>query len=167
MKINFYFLYFQNKIQFLADVPEIKFFKCDSRAYIPVRATPGSAGLDLFCMQNTVLEPFQRNAIKTGLKVELPIGTYGRIASRSGLSLHHGINVRGGVIDPDYRGEIIVILFNDSRTAYYLSSGERMAQLIVEKYLICRPKLCLSLEEPSPTIRGDNGFGSTDHKHFI
>lgn len=140
----------------------MKFYKCDSRAYLPVRATPGSAGLDLFSLENTCLDPFQFKGIKTGLKVELPVGTYGRIASRSGLSLHHGINVRGGVIDQDYRGEIIVILFNDSRTTYYLSSGEKMAQLIVEKYLICRPKLCLSLEESPPTIRGEKGFGSTD-----
>ena len=90
----------------------------------------------------------------------MPHGTYGRIASRSGLALDHGITVRGGVIDPDYRGEIKVILYNESRDTYYLAQSERMAQLIVEKFMVCEPKLyeeCMA----SKTERGDKGFGSS------
>jgi len=71
--------------------------------------------------------------VETNIKVSLPRGCYGRIAPRSGLALHHGIDVGGGVIDPDYEGTIGVILFNHSDRDFVVNKGDRIAQLIPEK----------------------------------
>jgi len=81
-------------------------------ARLPVRATKGSAGADLCCIEGFVLTPGQRFGVPTGLSVEIPDGYYGRVAPRSGLAARHGIDVLAGVIDSDYRGELIILLVN-------------------------------------------------------
>jgi dUTP pyrophosphatase len=136
----------------------VRFFKIKSNAIAPRRGTIGSCGYDIASIDDVDIEPFERKAINTGFKIQLPIGTYGRLASRSGLALNHSIDVAGGVIDSDYRGEIIVILCNNGKTKYSVKKGDRIAQLIIEKYLHCKTFTDLSLSE---TSRGENGFGST------
>ena len=96
----------------------------------------------------------------------MPLGTYGRLASRSGLALNHSIDVVGGVIDPDYTGQIMVILANNSKVDYRVKPGDRIAQLIIEKYFDETPFIDNKKEVEIEPItlgagRGEKGFGST------
>ena len=95
--------------------------------------------------------------VSTGIGLnKFPDGTYGRIAPRSGLAVKHGLDVLAGVVDPDYRGEIKVVLLNtDLRNPFVIKPGYRIAQLIVENYTVA------DVVEVSITDRGDTGFGST------
>lgn len=96
--------------------------------------------------------------VRTDIQIELPSGTYGRIASRSSLALTYFINVAGGVIDADYRGNVRVLLFNHSDYDFKIKRGDRIAQLICES--VVYPKVvemdCLGVTE-----RGNGAFGST------
>ena len=102
-------------------------------AKLPTRATPFSAGLDLYSSCDLVIKPQSVGVIDTGLKMSLGYGIYGRIAPRSGLSLKF-IGIGGGVIDSDYIGEVKVILFNHHPTdEFTVKVGDRIAQLVLEK----------------------------------
>jgi dUTP pyrophosphatase len=96
--------------------------------------------------------------IKTDIAVQLPQGCYGRIAPRSGLALHHQIDVGGGVIDEDYRGNICIILHNHSKNPFQIYRGDRVAQLICQSILYTTLKEVKELESIE---RGTKGFGST------
>jgi dUTP pyrophosphatase len=96
--------------------------------------------------------------VSTGIAIGIPNGTYGRVAPRSGLAAKHGIDVGAGVIDPDYTGEVKVILFNNSDNDFEIKKGDRIAQLILEKVLTPEIK---ELGELAKTLRGEGGFGST------
>ena len=115
------------------------------------RATEHSCGYDITSAETYVLGPGERRAFSTGLFLELPDGVCGILKSRSSLALL-GLDVCGGVIDSDYRGEIRVILHNTSRVEYIVSSGQRIAQMIVLKYE--------TLGDSVDTKR-NGGFGST------
>ncbi len=128
-----------------------------SLAKLPLRATNGSAGYDLFAASSIIINPWSRACINTDISIKVPTGTYGRIAGRSGLALK-GITTAGGVIDSDYRGNIGVILYNLSDDEFKVNVGDKIAQLILEK--IETPEVVqVSLLEN--TNRGDRGFGST------
>ena len=143
----------------------VTFIKLRPDAIVPSKATERSIGLDLFSVEPYVVLPGQRTVISTGVSVILPEGTYGRIAPRSGLAVKHGLGVGAGVVDPDYTGEIRVVLFNhDLQTPYVIRPGYRIAQLILEQAL--DPVVeCLSdvppPPPPSPRKRGNGGFGSS------
>ena len=94
----------------------------------------------------------------TGLAVEIPPGFYGRVAPRSGWAAKHGIDTLAGIIDADYRGEILVLLINLSHEPFSARSGERIAQLIIERAAMCSYVWAEALGE---TERGAGGFGST------
>lgn len=96
--------------------------------------------------------------VGTGLAFGIPEGNYGRIAPRSGLAAKHSIDVGAGVIDSDYRGEVKVLLFNFSDTDFGVSEGDRIAQMIIEKYT---QTTLTEVDELDETVRGDGGFGST------
>jgi dUTP pyrophosphatase len=105
-------------------------------AILPVRNTPAAAGYDLFSTDGYTIQPGHRVVVSTGINLQLPPGTYGRIAPRSGLAVKHGLDVGAGVIDPDYRGEVKVVLFNhDPRNAFVIRPGYRIAQLILENFV--------------------------------
>lgn len=127
-------------------------------AKIPVRSSIGAAGVDLSSIENTIVEPRSHRLVKTGLSIQIPLGTYGRVAPRSGLALKHGIDVMGGVIDSDFRGEIGVILFNHTDQPFKISEGDRIAQLIIEKILV--PEI-MEVDSLNETQRGSNGYGSS------
>jgi dUTP pyrophosphatase len=111
--------------------------KLISTATLPVRSSPGAAGYDLFSTDNYVVLPGRRAVISTGISVQLPPGTYGRIAPRSGLAVKHGLDTLAGVIEPDYTGEIKVVLQNlDTVQPFVIRPGYRIAQLILENYTI-------------------------------
>ena len=104
-------------------------------AILPARATDGAAGYDLYSADNYVILSGHRVVVSTGIALQLPPGTYGRIAPRSGLAVKHGLGVLAGVVDPDYRGEIKVVLLNtDVRNPFVIKPGYRIAQLILETY---------------------------------
>lgn len=126
---------------------------------MPERADPGAAGYDLFSTENLVLEPFQRAAVSTGVKMVISTGSYGRIAPRSGLALNFGIDILAGVVDSSYRGEIKVILINLGSETFQITNGMKIAQIVFEK--IMTPQLLPGSVSMCPSKRGESGFGST------
>lgn len=136
----------------------LRFQRIDPRAILPSRGSSEACGLDLYSIEDYSLGSGQRVAVRTGLAVALPKSFYGRIAPRSGLALKSGIDVLAGVIDSDYRGEIICLVINFGEYEFRINSGDRVAQLIVEKVAILEPKWDSQLIK---TSRGDSGFGST------
>jgi dUTP pyrophosphatase len=94
--------------------------------------TPGGAGFDIYASEGYLLLPGHRVVVSTGITIQLPPGTFGRLASRSGLAVKHGLSVGAEIIDPDYTGELKVVLFNhDTRNPFVIRPGYRIAQLIV------------------------------------
>lgn len=139
--------------------------KMDVRAFLPFRATPGSAGYDLQAFESIIIPAWGSAKFDLKIKLVLPIGTMGRIASRSGLALKHGLEVGAGVIDSDYRGEIGVIIRNHSDFPYSVNRGDKIAQLIIHPILTPEVKEVKSMEDIfGTTERGSGGFGSTDIK---
>ncbi|MEP6635479.1 MAG: dUTP diphosphatase [Acidobacteriota bacterium] len=132
--------------------------KLDPRAVLPMRGTALSAGLDLFCIEEIQIEPNGRARARTGLSAAIPYGFYGRLAPRSGLAVAKGIDVLAGVIDADYRGEIICLLYNTAAESVVLSAGTKVCQLIIEQIITPEAAWAEELEE---TQRGASGFGST------
>jgi|TARA_B110000914_G_scaffold87419_1_gene76857 dUTP pyrophosphatase len=129
---------------------------------LPSYETLLSAGMDIraFLDQPLIIKPLERALIKTGLYIELPKSYEAQVRSRSGLALKKGITVLNspGTIDADYRGEIGVILINLSNENFNISTGDRIAQLVVSKHERVDWELSKSLDQ---TNRGDRGFGST------
>ena len=129
---------------------------------VPKYATPQSAGLDLRAniSEPIVLKPLERKLIPTGLFIELPDGYEAQIRPRSGLAIKSGISLVNtpGTIDPDYRGEIGVVLINLSNDEFVLNSGERIAQMVICKFERVEWE---SVTDLSLSQRGDGGFGST------
>ncbi len=132
----------------------------ESLNMLPAYETPQSAGMDVKCTEQIVLNPGERVLAKTGLYVEIPAGFEIQVRPRSGLALKHGVTVLNtpGTIDSDYRGEIGVILINHSSTVVEFAKGERIAQLVLARVERIQWELTDSL---SGTKRGRHGFGST------
>ena len=133
-----------------------------SRFALPEYATEHAAGLDVRAdmEEAIVLKPLERAMIPTGLYVEIPEGHEIQVRPRSGMAAKHGLTVLNtpGTIDPDYRGEIKVILANVSNSAFTLEPGERIAQLVVAPFVRIDWQ---PVETLSETERGTGGFGST------
>lgn len=127
---------------------------------LPAYETEHSAGMDLraFLDRPVRLKPMERKLIPTGLYIELPVGYEAQVRPRSGLAIRDGITVLNspGTIDADYRGEIGVILINMSETEYTVNDGDRIAQLIVSKYVKADLTESDSIEM---SVRGEGGFG--------
>ena len=126
---------------------------------LPTRATEGSVGYDLYADEDSVVRAGARGVISTGISIELPQGTYGRIAPRSGLAVKNGIQVGAGVVDRDYTGELKVVLFNHGDSKFKIQKGFRIAQLVLER---CETPEVREVSEVKETARGAGGFGSTD-----
>lgn len=132
---------------------------------LPQYETEQAAGLDVRAnlTESVTLAPLERALIPTGLYVELPEGYEMQVRPRSGLAAKHGLSVLNspGTIDPDYRGEIKVILVNLSNESYELKPGERVAQLVVARFTRVEWE---AVDALSDTARGAGGFGSTGTK---
>ncbi len=144
---------------------DVRIKKLKENAIIPTRGSEYAAGYDLYacCDNPVIIKPHQTVKIETGLSIELPDGYFGAIFARSGLATKNGLRLANavGVVDSDYRGEVIVALHNDSDKAQIINPSERIAQLVVMPYL---PVQFVEAEELSETIRNDGGFGSTGVK---
>lgn len=137
----------------------LKVKKLDEKAVIPRRANVSDAGYDLSSIESLVIPPRSMRLVSTGLAVEVPPGSYGRVAPRSGLAVKQCIDVGAGVIDAGYRGEVKVVLFNhDAQRDFKIEVGDRIAQLILE---CIRTPDVMECEELNETARGSGGFGST------
>ncbi len=137
-------------------------------AQAPARMTAGSAGFDLYSAESVEVPPTRslpgeraevgRALVSTGLVMELPPGTVGRVAARSGLSTKSNVEIGAGWIDSDYRGIVRVELKNFGSTPYRVNRGDRVAQLVVLPLAEVQIKVVADVEE---TGRGPGGFGST------
>ena len=132
--------------------------KLSDRAKAPKRATPGSIGLDLFTPTDILIPAKQQVLIPTDLILVPTQGYYIRIASKSGLAFKYGLTIEGGVVDPDYRGNVGVLLRNNSDVGHTLEQGEAMAQVIMERAAM--PEV-VEIKIARDTQRGAGGFGST------
>lgn len=142
---------------------EVRFTRLPTNPDLPLpeRATPHAAGYDIRSAEESVtLAPGEIRLVGTGLVMELPEGMECQVRPRSGLALKHGISLPNspGTIDPDYRGELRVIMQNLGSQPVTLSRGERIAQLVFARFEA--PEVVLA-EELSETERGGGGFGST------
>jgi dUTP pyrophosphatase len=126
-------------------------------AQIPVRGSDQSAGYDLYSYEDGRILPGETKLFDTGISFIVPIGTYGRIAPRSGLS-KKGLMVNAGVIDRDYTGPVKIMLHNLSSETYEVKKNDRIAQLILEQIKTSNIEVYEHLED---TERGSCGFGST------
>ena len=144
---------------------DVNIKKLNENAVIPTYGTEYAAGADLYaCMDEAVtINPGETAFIKTGLAMEVPVGYAGLIYARSGLACKKGLAPANkvGVIDSDYRGEIMVALHNHSNEAVLVESGERIAQLVITPYIVAAFNQVDELED---TVRGEGGFGSTGRK---
>lgn len=141
----------------------LKIKKLKDNAKIPYRATPGSAGMDLYaCIDEAVtIEPGERAMIPTGIAIALESPAYcAFLYARSGLAVKYGIAPANcvGVIDSDYRGEVCAVLQNYSREPFTVLNGERIAQLVIAPVELPVIEVVDDLDE---TDRGAGGFGST------
>ena len=127
-------------------------------ATLPTRGSSGAVGYDLYSIDEVVVSPSQRALVGTGVAVILPMNVYGRVAPRSGLAVKYGIQVGAGVVDPDYRGEIKVVIFNQGDRDFVIKKGDRIAQLVLER---CETPDVREIESLDETDRGSGGFGST------
>ena len=142
----------------------VKIKKLSENAVIPTYGSPFSAGADLYsAMDDVTIAPHTTTLIKTGLALELPVGFAGLIYARSGLASKRGLAPANkvGVIDCDYRGEVMVALHNHSEKDQTVSKGERIAQLVITPYVVADFE---EADELSETVRGEGGFGSTGTK---
>ena len=142
--------------------------KINSNATTPTYGSTEAAGLDLYALidteTNSLFIPSHATVkINTGIAMEIPKGYFGAVYARSGLSIKNGLRPANcvGVIDSDYRGEIIVALYNDSMEDRIVYNGDRIAQIIITPYLHIEPN---EVTELSDTERGEGGFGSTGIK---
>lgn len=136
--------------------------KLDARAHLPAYGSSFAAGADLYaCSDGDIVVPAGETVfVHTGIAVELPAGTVGLVYARSGLACKKDLAPANkvGVIDCDYRGEIMVALHNHGAETRTLSHGERIAQLVVAPYYVAEFEEAETLSE---TVRGAGGFGST------
>lgn len=138
----------------------VKFKSADKEAILPMKATSGSAGLDLHASEAGVIKPNQRMLVSTGLFMELPTGYEGQVRPRSGLAVKHGVTVLNspGTIDSDYRGVVKVLLVNLGTEDFTFNTGDRIAQLVVAPVANSVPVVTTVMAD---TSRGSGGFGST------
>ena len=144
---------------------QVRIKKLDERATVPTYGTEYSAGADLYSMvgDEITVGAHKTVMVHTGISLEIPEGYAGLIFARSGLACKRGLAPANkvGVIDADYRGEIIVALHNHTDSDITVEGGERVAQLSIVPFLKAEFELC---DELSDTVRGAGGFGSTGKK---
>lgn len=142
---------------------KIKFIKLNDKAIVPSYGTPFSAGADLYALlgeEKIEIKSGETKLIHTGIALQIPDGLVGLIYARSGIATKRGLAPANkvGVIDSDYRGEIMVSLHNHSDKPQFIEEGERIAQIVFTPYVAAEFLECQTLDD---TDRGAGGFGST------
>ena len=139
------------------DHVELLLVKMSSDTVTPTRATEKSVGLDFDSPADYIIPPHSQLLIPTQIKLRIPLGHYGTLASKSGLAILHHLHVGAGVIDPNYTGEIKVLLTNTAPRAHSIVRGDPIAQLILEKVSL---PILKRVKELPPTTSGEQGCGS-------
>lgn len=142
---------------------ELRIKRMHEDAKLPLQARAGDAGMDLFSSEDTIIPARKWALVKTGIQLELPVGTEGQVRPRSGLALKHGITVLNspGTIDEGYRGEVGVVLINHSDVDFVVEKHMRIAQLVVQ---LVPTVNVVEVSALSETERGEQGFGSSGVK---
>ncbi len=144
---------------------DVKIKKLRDSAIVPTYGSEFAAGADLYAAldEAVAIEPGETKFIPTGFAFEIPEGYAGFVHARSGLASKRGLAPANkvGVIDSDYRGEVMVALHNHGKAAQTVEAGERIAQMVIAPYVTA--KFILS-DELDDTVRGEGGFGSTGRK---
>lgn len=142
----------------------IKVKKLSENAIIPKKTNSTDAGFDISSIENVLIPPLGRSLVHTGICLELDEDhVYARIAPRSGLAFKYGIDVLAGVIDAGYKGEVCVVLHNtDHECSYVVNEGDRIAQIIFERYM--NIDNLTETNELSESNRSTDGFGSSGIK---
>lgn len=137
---------------------KIKIKKLNENATLPKYAHEGDAGMDLYASEDVLIKAGERAIVPTGIAMEYPSGYATLIWDKSGMAANFGIKVMGGVFEPTYKGEYMIILFNTSKEDYKVKRGQKIAQILLQ------PTLTAEIEEVnelSYSLRGENRFGST------
>ena len=129
----------------------------DPGAFMPTRAYPTDAGLDLYAKEDAIVDAKDSCTFDTGVHIEIPEGYVGFLKSKSGLNVKHGITSEG-VIDAGYTGGIVVKLYNNSGYEYRVKAGDKISQLVILPIITPEIEVVDSLGK---TARGNKGFGST------
>ncbi|MCP4219277.1 MAG: dUTP diphosphatase [bacterium] len=139
---------------------ELKIKRLNENAILPCYAHPGDAGLDVFAVEEKVIEPGESGIIGTGVSIQLPPDTEAQVRPRSGLALKHAVTVLNspGTIDCGYRGEVRIILINHGKKAFRITPGMKIAQMVIKPVITVE---VVEAKELSETRRGGGGFGST------
>ena len=142
----------------LTDQLAVQLLHPDARA--PERTRPGDAGFDLRAVEPFTLAPGERALVPTGVAIALPPGHAGLVTPRSGLAIKHGISVVNGpgLVDPNYRGELKVVLVNLGQETFEGQAGDRIAQLLIVPF--AAPPIAI-VDTLDDTERGADGFGSS------
>jgi dUTP pyrophosphatase len=140
---------------------ELKFKRLHLEAKPPTKGHPGDAGIDFFADETVLFPPNGQKNIKTGIAIEIPNGCVGLIWDKSSVSFNKGLKIMGGVIDAGYRGEIIMSLYNTTSTPQTIEKGNKIAQMIIQRFEDCEIK---EVSELSETARGEGREGSTGQK---
>lgn len=139
-----------------------KTLKCklipNKNGILPKRQTEHAAGYDLYSPVDVTLPANALTRVPLGICMAIPEGHFGKINSRSSLTVNNRLHVGAGLIDSDYRGEVTVVLDNLSNTPYNIKQGERIAQIVIQKYEVLN---VVEVDELDSTVRGEGGFGST------
>jgi len=134
--------------------------KLKEDAKIPTHGHPGDAGMDFYAAEDVIFLPGKQARVHTGVAIEIPDGYVGLIWDKSSISFNLGLKVMGGVIDSEYRGEIIMNLLNTGEKEILLEKGHKVAQMIIQKFEHCD---IIEIDNLSETIRGEGREGSTGH----
>lgn len=139
---------------------DVKIKKLSPKAILPKYQSVGASGFDLHSIENVIINPSDIVSIKTGLAFEIKDGYEVQIRPRSGIAVRNGIGILNspGTIDSDYRGEIMIILFNFSKESFVVNEGDRIAQGVICR--IYKANLIFS-DTINSTLRNSGGFGST------
>lgn len=137
---------------------KLKVKKLNPEAKLPSKGHPGDAGMDFFATETVVFPPQSQQNVKTGVALEIPEGFVGLIWDKSSVSFNKGLKVMGGVIDSGYRGEVIMSLYNTSSKEQIIEKGNKIAQMIIQKFEDCEIE---EVNEMSETVRGEGREGST------
>lgn len=143
---------------------DLKIKKLSDKAVLPSYGSEFAAGADLYSAEDEiVIKSGETRLVHTGLAMQIPEGYVGLIYARSGIATKRGLAPANkvGVIDSDYRGEIMVSIFNHSAETQTIAAGERVAQIVITPYLTVN---YIEADELDDTLRGEGGFGSTGTK---
>ncbi|MGV8169663.1 MAG: dUTP diphosphatase [Candidatus Nanoarchaeia archaeon] len=139
----------------------MKVKKIHPDAKLPSYAHEGDAGMDVFALEDCTLKAGERKTLRTGISYELEPGFVSLIWDKSGLASKHGLKTMAGVIESNYRGELMIVLLNTSDVDYHIEKGDKIANMLIQPVTAAKIE---EVQELSDANRGTNAFGSSGRK---